>query len=130
MGGEMIDAALALLDRQVVDSKGHLVCNVDDLEFSDAADGGSPYASGILAGPAAVAPRLGGLLGRWFVAVQRRMHPDRDPSPARIDFGVVSKVGTAVEVSLPREQLQPSRLEVWARETVISKIPGSSHEAE
>jgi hypothetical protein len=130
MEGQKLDACLALLDRQVIDSRGRMVCNVDDLELAEPADGGPPYVAGILAGPAAVGPRLGGLLGRWFIAVQRRMHPERDPAPARIDFGVVSKLGTAVEVGLRREQLEPNRLEAWARDTVISKIPGAGHAPE
>jgi hypothetical protein len=55
---------------------------------------------------------------------------DCDPAPARIDFGVVTRIGTAVAVGLHREQLEPNRLESWACDTVISKIPGAGHAPE
>ena len=128
--GRVLDAGLHLLDRQVVDPVGHLVCNVDDLELTTPDGGGAPYVSAILAGPAAVGPRLGGLLGQWFVAVQRRLHPAEDPHPARIDFGVVSSVQSEVTISIRREEHPVNAFEDWARTSVIDKIPGASHAAE
>lgn len=128
--GRVLDAALNLLDRQVLDPDGHMVCNVDDLELAEPEGGGAPYVSAILAGPAALAPRFGGLLGRWVLAVQRRLHPAEDPEPARIDFGVVDEVGPSVKISLRREKTQPNAFEDWCRENVIAKIPGAGHASE
>jgi hypothetical protein len=130
MAGRELDAVLSLLDRQVSDPDGRLVCKVDDLELFEPADGGAPYVTAILAGPAAVGARLGGLLGRWFIAVQRRLHPDVDPRPARIDFGVVQEIKTGITVSLRREQLEPNRFEAWTRDNMIDKIPGARHETQ
>ena len=128
--GRMLDAALNLLDRQVLDPDSYMVCNVDDLELTVPEDGGAPYVSAILAGPAALAPRFGGLLGRWILAVQRRLHPAVDPDPARIDFGVVDELGPSVRIALRRAETQPNAFEAWARDNVIAKIPGASHAAE
>ncbi len=128
--GRELDVALSLLDRQVVDPDRRMVCNVDDVELTLPEDGGAPYVSAILAGPAALAPRLGGLLGRWILAVQRRLHPAEEPGPARIDFGVVDEVGTRVRVSLHREELWVNAFEEWCRDNVIAKIPGASHASE
>lgn len=125
-----IDAVLHLLDRQVVDPDEHMVCNVDDLELTEPEGGGAPYVTAILAGPAALAPRLGGLLGRWVLAVQRRLHPKEHPLPARIDFGVVDEVSSRVRISLRREELWVNAFEDWCRENVIAKIPGASHASE
>lgn len=127
MAGRVVDMALHLLDRQVVDPAEHLVCNVDDLELTVPDGGGAPYVSAILAGPAAMSPRLGGLLGRWVLAVQRRLHPDTDPGPARIDFGVVDKVESFVTISRRREDLWVNAFEEWCRDNVIAKIPGAGH---
>lgn len=130
MTGRVLDAALNLLDRQVLDPDGMMVCNVDDLELTEPEDGGAPYVTAILSGPAALAPRFRGLLGRWLLAVQRRLHPAEDPDPARVDFGVVDEVGASIKISLRREETQPNAFEAWCRDNVIAKIPGADHAAE
>jgi hypothetical protein len=125
--GRVVDAALHLLDRQVLDPDGRNVCNVDDLELTVPPDGGAPYVTAILAGPLALGPRLGGLLGAWVAAVGRRLHPDPDPGPARIDFGVVDAVASSVRVSLRREETRANAFEAWCRDAVVAKIPGAAH---
>jgi hypothetical protein len=126
---EDLDLVLDLLDRQVVDPAKHPVCNVDDVEFFEPKNG-APYAVAILVGPAAFAPRFHGLLATWFLAVQRRLHPDRDPEPPRIDFGKVTKVDNAVHVDTPVDGLGVTTFEDWCRENVIAKIPGAGHAGE
>jgi hypothetical protein len=111
----------------VVDPDDHMVCNIDDVELTVPEDGGPPYVTAILAGPAALAPRYGGLLGRWVLAVQQRLHPAEAPEPARIDFGVVDEVGSRATISLRREQLWVNAFEEWCRDNVIAKIPGAQH---
>jgi hypothetical protein len=128
--GRELDVALSLLDRQVIDPDERMVCNIDDVELTLPEDGGAPYVTAILAGPAALAPRLGGLLGRWILAVQKRLHPSEEPGPARIDFGVVDEIGTRARISLHREELWVNAFEAWCRDNVIAKIPGASHESE
>jgi hypothetical protein len=125
--GREVDAVVHVLDRQVVDPDEHMVCNVDDLELAVPEAGGPPYVTAILAGPAALAPRYGGLLGRWVLAVQRRLHPSEQPGPARIDFGVVDELSSRVKISLRREELWVNAFEEWCRDNVIDKIPGARH---
>ncbi|HEU0130925.1 MAG TPA: hypothetical protein VFQ85_08045 [Mycobacteriales bacterium] len=128
--GRVLDAGLHLLDRQVVDRDGKHAGKVDDLELTVPDGGGAPYVTAILGGPAALAPRLGGLLGRWFLAVQRRLHSAEDPQPARIDFGDVAEVGSAVKVARDRGDLAVNAFEQWCRDNVIAKLPGAAHESE
>ncbi len=81
------DLHLHLLDRQIVDPDGRMVAKVDDLELTEAADEpGTYYVTGILVGPLALGPRLGGRLGHWMAAVAKRLSPDPDPEPKRIDM--------------------------------------------
>jgi hypothetical protein len=134
--GRVIDAALQLLDRQLVDRDGKLCGKVDDLELvipDDAPTEGhvaAPYVSVILSGPAALAGRTKGLLSRWLLAMQRRLHPDEDPQPARLFFGLVSHLDTDVHLGLGREDVEADRFERWVRDNVIAKIPGADHAAE
>ncbi|WP_426574549.1 hypothetical protein [Aquihabitans sp. McL0605] len=128
--GRIIDAALELLDRQLIDSDGVAAGKVDDLELTELADG-SLVVTAILSGPGALAPRLGGRLGTAWAATFARLHPDADPAPARISFGVVRDLdGAQVRLSLSRHHLDGNRLEHWVRDRFISRIPGAGHEPE
>jgi len=128
--GRMIDAGLQLLDRQIIDVNGEMAGNVDDLELTFPDEGtGPPIVTAILAGPGALSRRIGGRLGSWLESVHERLHPHPDPGPARIPFGVVKKFNAAVELTLPRAELEVDRLEKWVRDTIISKIPGAENEA-
>src|SRR6476661_3212731 len=99
MAGRVLDLSLHLLDRQVIDTDGGLVCNVDDVEITVPDDGGPPYVSAILCGPGALGPRIGGLLGRWMVAAHRHLGRHRDEAPDRIGFELVTDIGTAITVA-------------------------------
>jgi hypothetical protein len=121
--GRTYDAKLDLLDRQVVDPRGRLVCKVDDLELSFD-EAGRPYVSAILVGPAALGPRIGGWIGRIMVAVRRRLQCD-SPDPPRIDFGVVTDIGSAVTIGIPAEQTTVRSLEDWVRDSIIDRLPGA-----
>jgi hypothetical protein len=128
-GGRPLYAALQLLDRQILDADSMMTGKVDDLEFEQSNEA-EPYATAILSGLGALAPRLGGRLGRWFAAVHRRLHPDPEPGPARISFGVVRRITNHVELTVRREDLENQELEVWVRDHVIAHIPGASHAPE
>ena len=68
-----LDAVLHLLDRQVVDADGLLVCKVDDVELT-VFDDGVLGVTGLLVGPAALVPRYGDDgLGRLLHDYWRRL---------------------------------------------------------
>jgi hypothetical protein len=82
-GGRRLDAALQLLDHQLIDRDGALVGKIDDLELARS-ETGHLVVTAILSGPGALGPRLPGVLGRSVLAIWRRLHPDTEPQPARI----------------------------------------------
>lgn len=101
---EPLDAVLHLLDRQVVDDDGMLVCNVDDVELEE-----SPthelVVSGLLVGPAALLPRFAGnpgnvLLGLWHKLGIERAHRT---TPWRIPIELVEDITSRISLSVPRE---------------------------
>jgi hypothetical protein len=124
-----VDLHLQLLDRQVLDQDGRLVCKVDDLELEAGADG-IPVVTAILVGPRALGPRLGGRLGRWTVALASRLASSPGVDPPRIPFGVVTDVHSAVDVSRSRAELGVDALEGWVDRHFIGRLPGSTHAGE
>jgi hypothetical protein len=124
-----IDAALQILDRQMIDREGRLVGKVDDLELTRQPDG-RIVVTAILSGPGALGQRMPGVLSRIVLAVWRRLHPDLDPAPLRIDMTAVADLGSAVSLSLDDREHATRPLERWADQNVISKLPGASHAPE
>jgi sporulation protein YlmC with PRC-barrel domain len=129
MTEEPFDLRLRLLDRQVVDGDGGLICKIDDVEFDQGSDG-SWHVVALLSGPQALGPRLRGRLGLWVMAVGRRLSLHPDVAPRRIPFERVTDIASAVTVDRTRDQLGVAALEDWVREHVIDPIPGSRHESE
>ena len=127
--GRRLDAGLHLLDRQIVDAGGRLAGKVDDLELVEREDG-PPYVAAMLSGPGALSRRIGGRLGAWFESVQARLRTGDEAGPARISFGVVSRVDTDVHVMVPRRDLPSAAGERWARVHVVDHIPGAAHAPE
>jgi len=130
MAGRRLDAGLHLLDRQLIDRDGRLVGKIDDLELVEPEGGGPPYVSAILAGPGALSGRLGGRLGRWLEGVANRLRDGDQDRPARISFGLVTEIGSAVRLAGVKADLETDRVERWARERVIGRIPGARHAPE
>ncbi|WP_327686428.1 hypothetical protein [Streptomyces sp. NBC_00467] len=124
--GRAYSARFHLLDRQIVDPDGNPVCKIDDLELACDNDG-HLCATAILVGPAALAPRLGGLLARWVAAVTRRMSINRTEDPARLSMEHVTQIGAVVTVSLPEGHDHLHALEDWMRDNVIGRLPGAGH---
>jgi sporulation protein YlmC with PRC-barrel domain len=122
--GDGVYLALRLLDSQVLDKSGYMCGNVDDLELTLRAGRAAPYVSGILAGPGALAHRIGGRLGIWIESLHKRLHPG-EGTPSRIDFKDVDRVWHQVELTIPRDELETDLFEQWVRDRLISKIPGS-----
>jgi hypothetical protein len=124
-------AGLQLLDRQLIDVDGYLAGKVDDLEleFRDR-DEGLPVVVAILSGPDALAGRVGGRLGRWIGVLHRRLHEEHQADAAQVPFELVSRIHEEVELRVNRSELENNRSEEWARDVVVSKIPGARHAAE
>jgi hypothetical protein len=124
-------AGLQLLDRQLVDVDETLAGKVDDLEleFDDGEDA-LPVVVAILSGPGALAGRVSGRLGAWLGALHRRLHEQSDPQPARVPFHHVTKIDESVTLAVRASELESTRGEQWARDVIVSKIPGARHETE
>lgn len=115
-----------LLDRQILDIDGHAVGKIDDLEFTEAADGGPPVLTAILTGPTALGPRIGGRLGRWWAAMGQRLRPAGRDNPSRIPIRQVDTVERAeARLLVSRDVLDADRFRDWARDHIISRIPGA-----
>ncbi len=100
-----LDAVLHLLDRQVVDAEGLLVCKVDDVELT-VFDDGVLGVTGLLAGPAALVPRFADDgLGRLLHGYWRRLgdaQADAD-DPYRLDLDLVDHLGSGVVLKVGRK---------------------------
>jgi len=125
----IIDLQLRLLDRQVIDTDGKFVCNVDDLEL-DVDEQGTPFVTAILVGPRALGPRFSGRLGRWVVAIATRLSEDRSTEPLRIDYRQVTEIGNVVKLARTKAELGVTPLEEWVDSRIIARIPGSGHAPE
>lgn len=122
--GRRISAGLELLDRQLVDPDGMMAGKVDDLGIELRSDGQPPIVTEILAGPGALARRIGGRLGAWIASVHARLQGgSRDP--ASISFAVVAKIDDHVALIVSREDVATFTFEAWVRDHVIDKLPGS-----
>ena len=129
MAGRVLEAGLHLLDRQLIDKNGRLAGKVDDIEFEQGRDG-SWHVSALLSGPQALGPRLPGRLGRWLMAVGRRLSVQGRTEPHRIPFERVTEIDSSIVVDRARDRLDIAPLEDWVREHVIDPIPGSRHESD
>lgn len=103
---DALDAVLHLMDRQVVDRDGRMVCKVDDVELTEHQDG-TWEVTGLLAGPPALVPRFGGRLGRALEERWRRLGlQERDRLvPWRIGISLVDELGSGVRLLAAREGL-------------------------
>jgi hypothetical protein len=131
----VIDAALELLDRQLIDCNDELAGNVDDVEIAlpegwpDGAAGELPVVTALLSGPGVLAERFGGRLGHGWAAFHKRIHPGVSASGA-IPIAHVREIGSAIRLGLPCEELASNRMEDWFCCHVIAKIPGAGRAPE
>lgn len=121
---ETYDAALSLLDRQIVDSDGRMVGKVDDVTIERDRDG-SWCATELLVGPEALGTRIGGLLGNWMVAVWRRLTTDSRARPGAIAMTDVTDVGSTIHLSITRAEAHVEGFETWLREKFVERLPGA-----
>jgi sporulation protein YlmC with PRC-barrel domain len=128
MTGRVLHANLHLLDRQIVSgSDGRLVAKVDDVEFD--LDAAVPHVVALLTGPGALGRRLPGLLGGLVLAVYSRLHSDPVPDANRIPAARIVDITSAVVID-SSHGLQVDGFGQWAGHQIISRLPGSSHEAQ
>ena len=130
MAGRTLEAGLHLLDRQLIDKDGRLAGKVDDLELELPEGGGPPVVTAILSGPGALSRRLGGRLGAWLEALANRVREGDDRHPARVPFGLVKRIGGAVDLSVAKAELETNRLEAWTRDHLIGRLPGAGDASE
>ena len=123
--GRVIDAGLELLDRQMVDRDGRMAGNVDDLELTFPPESGPPVVTAVLAGPGALARRIGGTIGTAIASIHERLQEEGVEGPARISFGAVRSIGSDVRLAVSRRDLEIYRFERWARDAIVARIPGS-----
>ena len=124
VAGRRYDAALHLLDRQLVDTDGRLVGKVDDIELA-IDDSGTVKVAALLVGPGALGSRFGGRIGGWIVAIWSRLHSDENPAPRRISMADVVSIDSVVHVgrSVPK-----SDGELWVETYIVGRIPGAGHD--
>jgi hypothetical protein len=120
--GRVIDAQLHLLDRQVLDVDGTPLTAVDDLELSDV-----PFDVDLKGVEAPVIENLlsGPVLGT-------RIFGGRPPSSRwhRIPWNAISDLGIALHLKVHGDDLDVTWPERWARDHIISRIPGGRHDPE
>lgn len=105
-GVDTIDAVLHLMDRQVVDRDGRMVCKVDDIELTERRDG-TWEVTALLSGAPVLIPRLGGRLGAGLEEYWRRLglqEADR-LVPWRIGMSLVDELGSGIRLLATREHL-------------------------
>jgi sporulation protein YlmC with PRC-barrel domain len=121
--GRVVDAHLHLLDRQVLDRDGVPVTTLDDLELGGIevgrdipTDAAAPIVTAILTGPELATRIFGG----------------RPPSSRRIriDWKLVSDVGTVIRLGISGDSLDAVWVERWVSEHIIGRIPGGRHDPE
>ena len=123
MTQHVYDAALSLLDRQIVASDGLLVGKVDDVAIQQD-EAGRWYVTELLVGPAALGPRTGGLLGDWMTVIWSRLTRHPDAGPARIHIDKVDDIESAIHLTISRENAGLEGFETWVRENIVGRIPG------
>ncbi|TPG13427.1 hypothetical protein EAH86_19060 [Pedococcus bigeumensis] len=114
------------MDHQLVGPSGALLGNVDNLVLRQEAE--ELRIVGVLSGPGGFGPRQPGLLGRWIVAVWKRLSPREEPSPLMVPMSHVRSIGSAITLSdyAERALQDAAGLEQWLRRHVISAIPGAT----
>ena len=118
-----LDAALELLDRQLLDNDGQPAGKVDDLELTDPGDSlEQPYVTAILTGPGALASRLHTRFGRWLTQV--------NDEPTRVPFNQVEAVATDIRLRVAADELSAGAGEARVRRQLVGRIPGAGDAAQ
>lgn len=121
VAGQVLDAQLHLLDRQVLDTDGVPVTTVDDLEISGP-DVEGPISRGTAA-PVILALLTGPVLST-------RLFGGRPPASRliRIPWTDVAEVDVVVRLGVRGSGLDATWVERWIRDRIIARIPGGRHD--
>jgi sporulation protein YlmC with PRC-barrel domain len=117
LGIAPFDLALALLDRQLIDSDGRRCGKVDDLEL-EGAPGGDLRVVALLAGPGAMRAEGHGALSRLSA---RLFAGD---ATIRIPLDAIGEVGSEVRLDRKAAELGLARGDERAA-AIVRRIPGS-----
>ena len=117
------DAAVSLLDRQILGDDGQMIGKVDDVTIEQGPDG-TWCLTELLLGPGALGPRTGGLVGSWMTAVWQRLCQQPPTGPRRIPISCVGEIGSAIHLTISRSQADVEGFETWVREQIVTRIPG------
>jgi hypothetical protein len=121
--GQVLDAQLHLLDRQILDRDDVPVTTVDDIEISDIEldapidpNAPAPVITGFLTGPVLGTRIFGGRppQSRW----------------ESVPWSCVARVGTVISLGVPGGSLSATWTERWVRDHIIRRIPGAGHDPE
>jgi hypothetical protein len=121
--GELRDARLHLLDRQLLDDDGDPIGIVDDVvlggveEDQDIPDN-------------AEAPRVTGLMSGRVVATRILGGSSPASRLQEIPWNVVASVGVVVSLKPTDMTFDMNWVDKWLRDNVIKHIPGGRHAAE
>ena len=121
--GELIDARLHLLDRQLLDDDDDPVGIVDDLELE-----GVEFDQDIADG--AEAPRVLALLSGQVVATRIFGGVPPRSRLQEIPWKMVASVGVVVKLKPTDVTFDVSWVERWLRDHIVKHIPGGRHAAE
>jgi len=116
-----------LLDRQILDSDGLPVGNVDDVELAVEEDGTLQIVA-FHVGAQAWGKRLGGRLGATIAGAATRLQQRQPAGPIRIPLDAVAELGSAITLNISRDLLVEPELETWLREHLIRRIPGAHND--
>jgi hypothetical protein len=121
--GQVLDARLHLLDRQVQDVDGVPVTVVDDLELTDV-----PWDETIPEGTPP--PVILALLSGPVLAT--RIFGGRPPSSRlhRVLWRHIADVATVIRLGVRGASLDVTWTERWLRDHVVARIPGGRHDPE
>lgn len=121
--GQVLDAELHLLDRQILDKTGVPVVTVDDLELTDV-----PFDIPIEIGTPA--PTIANLLSGASLAT--RIFGGRPPDSRlhRIPWSAVERIDIVVNLGVAGDTLDVTWVERWMRDHVIARIWGGRHDPE
>ena len=121
--GQVLDAHLHVLDRQVLDRDGVPVTTADDLEL-DGIELGRPIE------PGAPPPFVSAILTGPDLAT--RIFGGRPPVSRRIviPWRLVTDVGTTIRLRVSGDSLDATWVERWVSDHIIGRIPGGRHDPE
>jgi hypothetical protein len=120
--GQVLDAQLHLLDRQVLDVDSVPVSTLDDLEITDI-----PMNVPL---PGTPAPTIVNIL--TGVTLGTRIFGGRPPSSrlTRVPWKHVKSIDVVVSLGVAGETLDATWPERWVRDHIIGHIPGGRHDPE